>query len=55
VTDHGHFEPGEMLEDTMQHILLAVDGRNAQLDTASIQRQEDAPVLEQPEIKPMGL
>lgn len=55
VTDHSHFEPGEMLEDTMQHILLAVDGRNAQLDTDSIQRQQDAPVLEQPEIKSMEL
>lgn len=39
--DCAHLEHGAMLEETAEHLVVAIDGRNAQLNTATIQRQMD--------------
>lgn len=51
----GHLDRGEMLAYTSQHIEVAVDGRNAKLNTQSLHRQGDAPVQEQAESPSLGL
>ena len=51
----GHLDRGEMLAYTSQHITVAVDGRNAKLNTQSLHRQGDAPVQEQAQSPSLGL
>lgn len=55
MTEASHLDRKTMLENTDQHKILGSQGRNAQLDTASIERFNDPIILDQPNIGPAGI